>query len=105
MQDRAGMENVNKAKGDCRLRIAVFIVAYNAVATLRKVLDRIPAEVWNQVEEVFVLDDASGDDTVLLGEGYKSSRGASKLHVYKNEINLGYGGNQKKGYRYAIDKG
>jgi 2-polyprenyl-3-methyl-5-hydroxy-6-metoxy-1,4-benzoquinol methylase len=99
------MENVNKTKGEGSLRIAVFIVAYNAVATLRKVLDRIPAEVWNQVEEVFVLDDASGDDTVLLGEGYKSARGASKLHVYKNEVNLGYGGNQKKGYRYAIDKG
>lgn len=105
MRNEAGMTSEVQEPGDRGLRIAVFIVAYNAVATLRKVLDRISPEVWNQVEEVFVLDDASGDDTVLLGEGYKSARGASKLRVYKNEINLGYGGNQKKGYRYAIDKG
>src|SRR5260370_15905459 len=28
-----------------------------------------------------------------------------KLHVLRHEKNLGYGGNQKAGYRYFIDKG
>jgi glycosyltransferase involved in cell wall biosynthesis len=87
------------------LRFAVFIVAYNAVTTLRKVLDRIPVEAWNNVEEVYVFDDASQDDTELLGLGYKSTRGIDKLKIYRNEYNLGYGGNQKKGYAYAIEKG
>jgi glycosyltransferase involved in cell wall biosynthesis len=87
------------------LRFAIFVVAYNAVTTLRKVLDRIPAEAWEQVEEVYVFDDASQDDTALLGQGYKASRGVEKLHVRRNDFNLGYGGNQKKGYAYAIERG
>ena len=87
------------------LRFAIFVVAYNAVTTLRKVLDRIPKEAWEAVEEVYVFDDASQDDTELLGQGYKASRGADKLKVYRNEHNLGYGGNQKKGYAYAIERG
>jgi len=45
------------------LKFAVFIVAYNAVTTLRKVLDRIPAEAWERLREVYVFDDASTDDT------------------------------------------
>ncbi|MEW6366961.1 MAG: glycosyltransferase [Acidobacteriota bacterium] len=87
------------------LRFAVFVVAYNAVSTLRRVLDRIPAEAWEQLEEVFVFDDCSQDDTALLGEGYKASRGIEKLKIYRNKCNLGYGGNQKRGYAYAHEKG
>jgi glycosyltransferase involved in cell wall biosynthesis len=87
------------------LRFAVFVVAYNAVTTLRKVLDRIPAEAWGRLEEVFVFDDCSQDDTALLGEGYKAARGIEKLKIYRNERNLGYGGNQKKGYAYARERG
>jgi glycosyltransferase involved in cell wall biosynthesis len=91
--------------GERDLRFAIFVVAYNAVTTLRKVLDRIPKEAWDAVEEVLVFDDASQDDTEMLGQGYKASRGVEKLKIYRNESNLGYGGNQKKGYAYAIEKG
>jgi glycosyltransferase involved in cell wall biosynthesis len=90
------------AKG---LRFAIFVVAYNAVTTLRKTLDRIPKEAWDAVEEVYVFDDASQDDTEMLGQGYKAARGLEKLKIYRNPSNLGYGGNQKKGYDYAIEKG
>lgn len=88
-----------------KLKFAIFIVAYNAVSTLTKVLDRIPNEVWEKVEEVFVFDDCSQDETTLLAEGYKHTKNKDKLNIYRNEVNLGYGGNQKKGYRYAIEKG
>jgi glycosyltransferase involved in cell wall biosynthesis/SAM-dependent methyltransferase len=87
------------------LRFAIFIVAYNAVTTLRKLLDRIPQEAWEQVEEVYVFDDCSQDDTALLGEGYKAAKGVGKLRIYRNDFNLGYGGNQKRGYAYALEKG
>ena len=97
-RSREGLEGAS-------LRFAIFVVAYNAVTTLRKVLDRIPAQAWEQVEEVYVFDDASQDDTALLGQGYKAARGAEKLHIQRNEYNLGYGGNQKKGYAYAIERG
>jgi 2-polyprenyl-3-methyl-5-hydroxy-6-metoxy-1,4-benzoquinol methylase len=86
-------------------RIAIFIVTYNAVSTLRKVLDRIPDEVWDKVEEVFVFDDGSQDDTFLVGMGYKAHHGKTKLSVFRNEKNLGYGGNQIRGYTYAIAQG
>lgn len=88
-----------------RKRIAIFIVAYNAASTLSWVLDRIPESVWEDVEEVFVFDDSSKDDTYLLGLGYKMHHGRAKLSVFKNEKNLGYGGNQIRGYQYAIERG
>ncbi|HEX2734799.1 MAG TPA: bifunctional glycosyltransferase/class I SAM-dependent methyltransferase [Polyangiaceae bacterium] len=88
-----------------RLKIAIFIVSYNAASTLSWVLDRIPESVWEDVEEVFVFDDSSKDDTYLLGLGYKVHHGRVKLSVFRNEKNLGYGGNQIKGYQYAIERG
>lgn len=86
-------------------KIGVLIVAYNAVNTLAKVLDRIPDDVREKIAEVFVFDDCSTDDTYLLGVGYKETRGWDKLKLFRNAENLGYGGNQKRGYRYAIDNG
>ena len=85
-------------------RIGILIVAYNAVTTLGSVLKRIPADVIQNVEEIVVFDDASGDDTTELAIGYKVKNDFSKLTIIKNEKNLGYGGNQKKGYAYFIQK-
>ncbi|MFO1311884.1 MAG: methyltransferase domain-containing protein [Burkholderiales bacterium] len=86
-------------------RIGILIVAYNAVTTIGKVLKRIPPDVWENVEEVVVFDDASRDHTYELALGLKMLAGLDKLTVIKNEKNLGYGGNQKLGYKYFIDKG
>jgi 2-polyprenyl-3-methyl-5-hydroxy-6-metoxy-1,4-benzoquinol methylase len=86
-------------------RIGILVVAYNAVNTLAKVLRRIPEVVWNMVEEVAVFDDASKDDTFELGLGFKAISGLEKLIVIRNDKNLGYGGNQKQGYMYFMDKG
>lgn len=98
-------DDVRSPGAGTKKRIAIFIVTYNAVSTLSRVLDRIPAEVWDKVEEVFVFDDSSLDDTYLVGMGYKTLHGKSKLSVFRNEKNLGYGGNQIRGYRYAIEQG
>src|SRR5574338_389224 len=86
-------------------RIGIFIVAYNALTTLAKVLDRIPKDVWDNVEEVVIFDDASQDRTYELALGYKTTQGTDKLHVLKHSANLGYGGNQKAGYRYFVERG
>jgi glycosyltransferase involved in cell wall biosynthesis len=88
-----------------RKKIAIFIVTYNAVKTLRQVLDRIPDDVWDKVDEVVVFDDSSQDDTYLVGLGYKHLHGKAKLSIFRNEENLGYGGNQIRGYKYAIEQG
>jgi len=87
------------------MKIAIFIPAYNASKTLPLLIDRIPKEIKKRVKEIFVVDDASQDNTYLVGVGYKKLKGLQNLKVYKNEKNKGYGGNQKFAYQYAIDKG
>lgn len=85
-------------------RIGIFVVAYNAVTTLARVLDRIPLELRLQLTEIFVFDDASQDDTYLLAQGYNAVHGWPNLRVFRNDQNRGYGGNQKVGYRYAMER-
>ena len=86
-------------------RIGILIVAYNAATTLAKVFRRIPDAVWQNVEEVVVFDDASQDETFALALGYKQINPNAKLHVFKNEKNRGYGGNQVLGYKYFMERG
>ncbi|HAM36691.1 MAG TPA: glycosyltransferase family 2 protein [Elusimicrobia bacterium] len=86
-------------------KIAIFIPAYNAAYTLPVVLDRIPPEIKAKVKQIFVVDNASPDNTYLIGIGYREAKGLDKLEVFRNETNRGYGGSQKLAYRYAVDHG
>ena len=87
-------------------KIIIGIVAYNAENTLHKVLDRIPAEVREKVSEVVVFDDESKDATYQIATDYRLAHPHFKnLFIYRNSHNLGYGGNQKRCYRYCIEKG
>jgi glycosyltransferase involved in cell wall biosynthesis len=86
-------------------RIGIFIVTFNAITTLNKVLRRITPDVWRNVEQVVVFDDASPDATFELAVGIQAMANLPKLRVLKNKKNLGYGGNQKAGYRYFIEQG
>jgi SAM-dependent methyltransferase len=85
-------------------RVGVLVVAYNAAATLAEVLDRLPAGFRSRVDHVLVGDDASTDDTYEVGLGYRSLSDLP-LTVIRHPQNLGYGGNQKSGYRWAIEHG
>jgi glycosyltransferase involved in cell wall biosynthesis len=86
-------------------RIGIFIIAYNAVQHLISTINRIPPSVYDRVEEIFVIDDCSKDNSYYAALGYKHELGIDKLSVHRNEKNQGYGGNQKVGYQYAIDRG
>ena len=86
-------------------RIGILIVTFNAVTTLTKVLKRITPNVWRNVEEIAVFDDASQDATFELAMGLKTYRQIEKLQVLSHSRNLGYGGNQKAGYQYFMEKG
>lgn len=86
-------------------RIGILIVAYNALTTVISVLKRIPSDVWEEIEEVAIFDDASGDETYEVAVGYKKLTGLDKLKIFRNHENKGYGGNQKLGYQYFMDKG
>lgn len=80
-------------------------MAYEAVNTLDKVIDLIPPQVEKMVEEIYILDDASNDNTYYAAIGYKALKRLKKLKVYRNPKNLGLGGNQKHAFNYAIKKG
>src|SRR5688572_25126146 len=86
-------------------RIGILIVAYNAESTLKSVLARIPAPIMDKIDEVFVFDDASSDATLEVGQSVAREGYGTKLSVFKNPVNLMYGGNQSKGYQYAMERG
>ena len=75
-------------------RIMILIVAYNAERKLASVLDRIPPEILRKVEEIAVFDDASQDATETVARDYRTRRGWEKLTIFRNQVNLMYGGNQ-----------
>ncbi|HEY2140403.1 MAG TPA: bifunctional glycosyltransferase/class I SAM-dependent methyltransferase [Chthoniobacterales bacterium] len=88
-----------------RKRLLIFIVAYNAQTTIEKVLSRIPSSLQSDNVEVLIIDDSSKDDTFQSGLRYQQRNSAFKITVLRTPENQGYGGNQKLGYRYAIDNG
>jgi glycosyltransferase involved in cell wall biosynthesis len=84
-------------------RIGILVVAYNVASTLAQTLDRIPSEFRPRISEVLVCDNASEDSTYLVGLGYKQLADGFPLTVIRQPRNLGYGGNQKAGYQWAIE--
>ncbi|MBZ5622519.1 MAG: glycosyltransferase [Acidobacteriia bacterium] len=88
-------------------RVLVFVVAYNAEKTITAVIRRIPRELSKLYDiEVLIIDDASADAT--FAQSYTASKAADApfpIHALYNPVNQKYGGNQKLGYRYAIQNG
>ena len=91
---------------DNRRRVLVFIVAYHAEKHLGSVLDRIPVPVLRSPDvDIIVIDDGSGDAGAEIGAAWAERHGAANISVLRNSVNQGYGGNQKLGYRIAVDAG
>lgn len=84
-------------------RVLIFIVAYNAEKTIEKVLSRIPASLHQDGVEVLIIDDSSRDGTFRNGQRYQQTHSNFKITILRTPENQGYGGNQKLGYRYAIE--
>lgn len=87
--------------------LLIFIVAYLAERTIDKVVRRIPPDLLDTYNiEILIIDDCSADAT--FSEGVRVGRDADvpfRVTVLYNPVNQGYGGNQKIGYRYAIENG
>ena len=83
-------------------RVAVLVVAYNAEKNLADVLQRIP-ELSGEIRlEILVCDDASLDKTSEVGHQFVREFQRKDINIVRHEINLGYGGNQKFGYEWAV---
>jgi glycosyltransferase involved in cell wall biosynthesis len=76
-------------------RIMVVLPAYNAGRTLERTIADIPPGI---VDDLLLVDDASGDDTVEVAERLGIPR-------VVHPINRGYGANQKTCYTHALARG
>lgn len=83
------------------IKIGVLVVAYNAESTIEPTLSRIPTGFIDKIYSILISDDESKDLTSTRATEFAKS---SKLpiQVISQPINLGYGGNQKFGYFWAI---
>ena len=83
-------------------KIGILVVAYNAESTIESTLNRIPQEFVPEVFSILISDDKSKDLTSVRASNFAR---ISKLpiQVISQPINLGYGGNQKFGYSWAIN--
>ena len=88
-------------------RVLVFIVAYNAEKTIRDVVFRIPTGLRDTYDvDVLIIDDSSKDTTFEKGHDVSTDPSLPfPVGILFNPQNQGYGGNQKLGYHYAIERG
>jgi len=88
-------------------RVLIFIVACNAEKTIKSVVRRIPETLSAFYDiHILIIDDASRDSTFVRSYGASQSENITfPVRVLFNSVNQGYGGNQKLGYRYAIENG
>ena len=82
-------------------KIGILVVAYNAESTIETTLNRIPLEFINEIDSILISDDKSRDLTSEKASEF-SKNSNLPIHVITQPTNLGYGGNQKFGYSWAI---
>lgn len=84
-------------------RVLIFLVAERHIAAL---LDRVPKPLFQDQRVHFLcIDDASSDGSADRAQCWVEANGARNVTVLRNPVNQGHGGNQKLGFRYAIDRG
>ncbi len=87
-------------------KILIFIVAYHAEKHIQSVFDRISPELLkNEEVHVLCIDDASTDSSSQTAADWALQNGYNNITILRNPVNQGYGGNQKIGYRFAVDNG
>ena len=101
------MSGVNGRDGDAhRGKVLVVVVAYEAERHVVETFERIDDSVLRDPEVDFVcLDDGSADSGAEVLSRWAAEREIDNLTVLRNPVNQGYGGNQKLGYRLAVDGG
>jgi glycosyltransferase involved in cell wall biosynthesis len=102
----ASFDEVSSLPGMRRMRVLIFIVAYNAERTIQQVVARIPEILAQYDTEILIIDDSSHDQTFSKAHDFRI-QGNSRFPttVLFNPVNQGYGGNQKIGFHYAIQNG
>lgn len=80
---------------DEKLKILTIIVTYNGSNWLKKCIDSI--QVSTISTDVFVIDNASSDNTVSILESFED------VKIHRSSENLGFGQANNLGLKYALD--
>ncbi len=84
------------------MKLGILVVAYNAEKTITSVISRIPKNLHNDIQSILISDDYSTDATYEISKDLGRNSNLP-ITVFRQPKNLGYGGNQKFGYQWAID--
>ena len=80
-------------------RIAVVVPCYNEQSLIGRVIETMPAEV----DRIYVVDDASTDDTARVVTGL-AAREPHRIRLVRHQVNQGVGGAIATGYKLARDE-
>ncbi|MCP5042180.1 MAG: glycosyltransferase [bacterium] len=106
MQERSHDTEHDEVEDRRASRILVFVVAYQHEKLIESLFERVPEPLFNNDRIQFlVIDDAGGDATAEVLQRWIDARGIRNVSVARNPVNQRYGGNQKLGYRYALEAG
>ena len=82
------------------MKIVIVMPAYNAAKTIESVFERIPADFWQKLSNVIVVNDGSTDNVVEVLERLKQKY--KNITVLTHNPNRGYGPAQKTGFTEAM---
>lgn len=88
--------------GISNFKLGVLVVAYNASSTIERTISRIPPDMVSKITKILISDDSSSDNTFQVAQ-FIAHASELPIEVVRQEKNLGYGGNQKFGYKWAIE--
>lgn len=84
--------------------LTVIIPCFNVSTTLESFFDKLNSRLVEAVDEFVLLDNASEDDTLQRMRSIRARLG-SKVTIFANQKNYGYGGNIKIGFDYCLNRG
>jgi glycosyltransferase involved in cell wall biosynthesis len=93
-----------KISNKTRIKLLILVVAYNAAKEIKNLIHRIPLKIITDYDAtLLIIDDCSNDKTEEIAIKALRKSVWKKYLVLKNSRNVGYGGNQKIGYSFAIE--
>jgi glycosyltransferase involved in cell wall biosynthesis len=83
--------------------ISVFMPAYNASARIAPVIEKIPAQLWSAIRNVWIVNDGSRDNTREVLATLENK--FNKIHAIHFKQNSGYGAAVRAGIEQCIQDG
>lgn len=85
--------------------VVIAIPAYNCAPQIVRVLDEIDDDLARRVNQIWVLDNRSTDDTAATAAEYAKSGRLPNLKVFRNRQNNNLGGTHKVAFQQAARMG